>query len=132
VSEIPVKGINQRVLQKLRTVVTATMFSVGFEGNATNWKSTENEHFHGYSRHTHDKRSHSQIFIRTTNTTEFSYRDSKTELRLCLPRKSQAKISLTSQSRIGYAKYSIKNEGSANSTVIRIYNNKTAALAGIA
>lgn len=56
-----------------------------------------------------------------------------TALRFFFPnKKSQAKISLTSQSRLGYAKYSIRNEGSANSTVIRIYSNRTAALAGIA
>lgn len=45
---------------------------------------------------------------------------------------SQVMISFTSQSRLGYAKYKMRNEGRANRTVIRMYTAKKAALAGIA
>ena len=37
-----------------------------------------------------------------------------------------------SQSRLGYAKYSIKKEGNANKIVTRMYRAKMAALAGMA
>lgn len=42
------------------------------------------------------------------------------------------RISLTSQSKLGYAKYSIKKEGKANRTVTRMYRARIAALAGMA
>lgn len=45
---------------------------------------------------------------------------------------SQVTISLTSQSRLGYAKYSTRNDGRANRTVTSMYRAKMAALAGIA
>ena len=41
-------------------------------------------------------------------------------------------ISLTSQSKLGYEKYKIRNDGSANRLVTSIYRAKMAALAGIA
>ena len=45
---------------------------------------------------------------------------------------SQVMISFTSQSRLGYAKYKMRNEGRANRIVISMYRAKIAALAGIA
>lgn len=48
------------------------------------------------------------------------------------PLTPQVMISLTSQSKLGYAKYKIRNDGSANSTVISMYKANMAALAGIA
>lgn len=51
----------------------------------------------------------------------------------CKPRiASQVMISLTSQSRLGYAKYRTRNDGRANRTVTSMYKAKMAALAGIA
>lgn len=47
-------------------------------------------------------------------------------------RHSQVIISLTSQSKLGYEKYNIRNEGKANKTVTRMYKARMAALAGIA
>ena len=41
-------------------------------------------------------------------------------------------ISLTSQSKQGKAKYKTRKEGTANTTVIRMYMAKMAALAGMA
>lgn len=41
-------------------------------------------------------------------------------------------ISLTSQSKLGYAKYKIKKAGAAKSIVTSIYRAKMVALAGIA
>lgn len=41
-------------------------------------------------------------------------------------------ISLTSQSKLGYAKYKMRKEGRAKRTVISMYKAKMAALAGIA
>lgn len=41
-------------------------------------------------------------------------------------------ISLTSQSKLGYAKYKMRTEGRANTTVMTIYRANIAALAGIA
>lgn len=48
------------------------------------------------------------------------------------PTASQVRISLTSQSKLGYAKYNIRKDGRANTTVIRMYRARTMALAGIA
>jgi hypothetical protein len=48
------------------------------------------------------------------------------------PLTPQVMISLTSQSKLGYAKYKIRNDGRANSTVISMYKANMAALAGIA
>lgn len=45
---------------------------------------------------------------------------------------TQVMISLTSQSKLGYAKYNIKKEGKAKRTVTRMYRAKMAALAGMA
>lgn len=45
---------------------------------------------------------------------------------------SQVMISLTSQSRLGYAKYRMRKDGRANKTVMSMYKAKMAALAGIA
>ena len=47
-------------------------------------------------------------------------------------RASQVMISLTSQSKLGYAKYRMRNEGRANRTVMSMYKAKMAALAGTA
>lgn len=41
-------------------------------------------------------------------------------------------ISLTSQSKLGYAKYKMRKEGRAKRTVMSMYKAKMAALAGIA
>lgn len=46
--------------------------------------------------------------------------------------KSQVIISLTSQSKLGYAKYRMRKDGKANTIVIRMYRAKIAALAGMA
>lgn len=48
------------------------------------------------------------------------------------PMATHVMISLTSQSRLGYAKYRIRKDGTANKMVIRMYKAKMAALAGIA
>ena len=45
---------------------------------------------------------------------------------------SQVMISLTSQSKLGYAKYNMRNDGRANRTVTSMYRANMAALAGIA
>lgn len=45
---------------------------------------------------------------------------------------SQVTISLTSQSKLGYAKYNMRNDGRANRTVMSMYKANIAALAGIA
>ena len=45
---------------------------------------------------------------------------------------SQVIISLTSQSKLGYAKYKMRNDGTANRMVMSIYRAKMAALVGIA
>lgn len=40
-------------------------------------------------------------------------------------------ISLTSQSKLGYAKYKMRKDGSAKTTVMSTYRAKMAALAGM-
>lgn len=48
------------------------------------------------------------------------------------PLLSQVMISFTSQSKLGYAKYKMRNEGKANRMVTSMYRAKMAALTGIA